>query len=271
MSIRNGYVDTRIGQLHYRTAGVKGPAIVLLHQTASSSRMYESLMNLLGDTYRLVAFDTPGFGNSAAFCRPPSVLDFSEILHEATAALSLADIHLIGHHTGAAIATQWAADHPKEVSSLIMIGALGMGGEERRRWLSETAEVPRLADGGHLTAAWNHVARIDRQPAVFPPTPELQHREALDMLLATPRWHEAYRAVFTHDYEAALARVKCPVLLICGEEDILRPYFEATTRLKADIQSFTLEGGAYILDQAINRVAPVMQEFLSATMGSQPK
>ena len=47
--MRRAYVDLDHGQVHYRTAGTGRP-LVLLHQTASSSVMYERLAPHLEDT-----------------------------------------------------------------------------------------------------------------------------------------------------------------------------------------------------------------------------
>lgn len=262
MVVRSGYVDTHVGQLHFRAAGASGPVVVMLHQTASSSKMFEGLMVRLEASFRLVAFDTPGFGNSVSLPGSPSIDDFSAVLSEAAANLGLERFHLVGHHTGAAIATQLAADQPESVRSLTMIGALGMGTAERTRWLSLISRAPIDANGSHFTAAWGRVANIDSAPIAFPISPELQHREAVDLLLATPRWPEAYLAVFTHNYEAALERVECPVLMICGDEDILWPYFAKTVALKPHATTFTTHAGAYILDQQPEEVTPVIENFL---------
>jgi pimeloyl-ACP methyl ester carboxylesterase len=264
MPIRNGYVDTRIGQVHFRTAGASGPRVVLLHQTASSSRMYGRLMEHLEDSFQLFAFDTPGFGNSAAFPDAPSITDLAAVLSEAARGLGLTDFHLVGHHTGAAIATQWAADEPAAVRSLTSIGALAMGQDERERWRSGIQPAPVLVSGAHFAHAWERVAEIDAHPVMFAPDAGLRHREAVDVLLASPRWPEAYLAVFAHDYEAALDRVACPLLLICGEQDILHPYLAATAARRPDAVVVVPAAGAYVLDQHLESVAPALADFLSA-------
>ena len=71
MTIKKGYIDTTDGQVHYRVC--QGPGslpLVCLHQTASSSQMYENLMETLHGQYRVFVLDTPGFGQSFV---PPQV------------------------------------------------------------------------------------------------------------------------------------------------------------------------------------------------------
>ena len=70
-SIVKGYVDTPHGQVHYRSSPgpPEGTPLVLFHQTASSSAMYEALIGELGDAFWFFAPDTPGFGGTAAPAR----------------------------------------------------------------------------------------------------------------------------------------------------------------------------------------------------------
>lgn len=240
---------------------------MLLHQTASSSRMFERLMGLLAQEFQLIAFDTPGFGASAAIPGSPWISDYVDVLREGARELRLGTYHLLGHHTGAAIATQWAAEHATEALSLTTVGALAMGATERDRWLSGVAATPIEATGAHFGAAWERVAAIDVAPVAYPPTPVLRHREAVDLLLATPGWDAAYRAVFSHDYEAAIDRVTCPILIVSGEGDILHRYFESTRARRPDATALKVAGGAYVLDQCPETiVGPLKEHLLGASV-----
>ena len=65
MSIGRAYANCSYGQVHNRYAGTPGaPPLVLLHQTPSTSAMYETLMQRLAGDFRLIAPDTPGMGLS---------------------------------------------------------------------------------------------------------------------------------------------------------------------------------------------------------------
>src|SRR5262249_24087441 len=71
MSYRTAETDGL--DIFYREAGpADAPAVLLLHGFPSSSRMWEPLLPLLADKYRLIAPDYPGFGHSSA----PSPADF---------------------------------------------------------------------------------------------------------------------------------------------------------------------------------------------------
>ena len=51
-------------QLHYLTAG-HGPAVILLHGYAETSRMWRPLIPLLAEKFTVVAPDLPGIGDSS--------------------------------------------------------------------------------------------------------------------------------------------------------------------------------------------------------------
>src|ERR1700693_1114048 len=51
-------------QLHYLTAG-RGPAVILLHGYAETSRMWRPIIPLLAERFTVIAPDLPGIGESA--------------------------------------------------------------------------------------------------------------------------------------------------------------------------------------------------------------
>src|ERR1700694_442165 len=62
VAVRTAVVDGLT--LQYLEAG-RGPAVVLVHGYAETSRMWRPLMSQLADRYRVIAPDLPGIGGSA--------------------------------------------------------------------------------------------------------------------------------------------------------------------------------------------------------------
>src|SRR6476660_7790301 len=58
-------------QLHYLTAG-HGPAVILLHGYAETSRMWRPIIPLLAEKFTVIAPDLPGIGDSSI---PPDKID----------------------------------------------------------------------------------------------------------------------------------------------------------------------------------------------------
>lgn len=263
MSIIKGYVSFSDGQLHYRYAVGRGivPSI-FLHQTASSSAMFSAVMERLDDVGSMYAFDTPGFGGSSRPSVKPDVSYYVQSLLEGIEALGIKEFNLFGHHTGAAIACQMAAEHPDKVRRLGMIGPVQLTAEERSGWY-ETAIKPLQIDQSatHLEQVWQRVTNLDSQPIAYPVSAELATREAIDTLIAGDRWHEAYEAVFSQDFPAFLSKVRCPILMVCGDGDVLYPYFRRACEARPDAKAIELQAGAYVLDQEPDVMADLIRNF----------
>lgn len=259
MTIKKGYVDTGTGQIHYRMSSRgSGRPLVLLHQTASSSQMYEALMQQLDGDFFMLAPDTPGFGQSDFPHPNPTIGDYVTALLQAIDGLGFQDMAVFGHHTGASIACEIAVRVPVRVTHLMLSGPPYMDTAERQRWLQQ-AVVPMViqADGSHLMQIWRRVTRHDP-----PPSPALAHREAVDNLRARERWHEAYIAVFTQDFPSLLAQVRCPTLLMCGEDDLLKPYFQLARDALPHAQHVMTPGTTFAVDDYPAEVAAAIRTFL---------
>jgi len=100
--MRRGYADAPNGQIHYAEAGT-GPAIVLLHQVASSAAMFERSAPTLAARYRTVAIDAPGFGLSDPPRTPGDLHEFSDAVIAVLDSLEIESAHVVGFHTGASI------------------------------------------------------------------------------------------------------------------------------------------------------------------------
>ncbi len=260
MGIKKGYIDTDTGQIHYRiSARSSGPPLALLHQTASSSQMYEALMQQLDDEFFMLAPDTPGFGQSDFPPPNPTIGDYVTALLQAVDGLGIQNMAVFGHHTGASIACEMAVRAPERVTHLMLSGPPYMDATERQRWLQQAVKPMVIqADGSHLMQIWHRVTRHDP-----PLSPALAHREVVDNLRAGERWHEAYVAVFTQDFPSLLAQVRCPTLLMCGEDDLLKPYFHSACDALPHAQHVRTPGNALALDDYPAEVAAAIRAFLA--------
>lgn len=261
--LRKGYAETRFGQIHYRAAGSgSGLPLVLLHQTASDSVMYEPLMRALAAETRLIALDTPGFGGSVGFDAPPTVELWSKALSDALSALGISACNLFGHHTGASIAAQIAVDRPDLVRALALSGPPYLSAEERARFLATAVyRISPSRDGAHLNAIWARI--FAKEPGV---PLDLGEREALLTLQAGPRYAPAYEAVFSHDFAGLLPRIACPTLVMAGEHDSLRAYVEPAQRALPNGQMRILPGaGTYVCERQTEAVAALLREFFTPT------
>lgn len=259
MRIKRGYVAVPAGlQIHYRMTEPKreGVPLVLLHQTASSSVMFERMMGLLGDDFWVVAPDTPGFGGSDGVPGRVTIPAYTQAIYSALQALGITACYVFGHHTGASIGVQLATEWPGLVRKLALYGAPVLT-EAQKVGLGKTLVEGVIRPGGeHLSGIWQ---RIHKKAGSAPL--ELINRETLLNLQAVG-YQEAYTAVFEHDFAERLAAVGCPTLLMAGENDSLRASFEPAQRLLPQAQTVLIEGAdSYVCDLRPGVMVGVLRGF----------
>lgn len=223
-----GYVQTRLGQIHYRRSG-DGPPVVLLPHSGRSSRMYPNLARVLSAQYEVFAFDLPGSGESAALRPGTSFNDIASALIEAMRSLRLHAIGLYGIHTGNKIGAIIATDTTGLVRKFVFAGQTHslIPDQKTRNDAIRVAAAAALADNrderSGILVDWT--ARIG----------ELQSyclsRATLADILATgdmsahldwlvdeaqgfPGRRPLYEANFAYDLERDLRRIAIPTLIL---------------------------------------------------------
>ncbi|GIW06905.1 MAG: alpha/beta hydrolase [Dehalococcoidia bacterium] len=255
MTIEKGYVRVRWGQLHYRRAGNDGPALVLLHQTANSGRMWLPILPLLGERLRAWALDTPGFGMSDPPPAQPIFNDYCDVFFEALDALGLAQCSLLGFHTGAGFAAGMAARAPERISRLILMGTPIFDPDDDNTRRTRAARRGWAPDphGEYLLRMW----RIYSNPDLW-----VRHRELTDRLLAGPHAWWASAAVSDTEVRELLPAIRCPTLLLSGSKDFMIAKQEVAAALIPDARLIVLPGETLIADHKPADVAEQILAFL---------
>lgn len=109
-------------KLHYTTGG-HGPALILLHGYAETSRMWTPILPLLGEKFTVIAPDLPGIGESSI---PADGLDMKNAairIHSLARSLGVEKARVVGHDIGLMVAYAYTAQFPAEVEKLVVIDA----------------------------------------------------------------------------------------------------------------------------------------------------
>ena len=216
--MRKGYADTEVGQVHYREAGA-GEAVVLLHQTASSSVMWHRVMPFLAERYRAVTMDTPGFGMSDP---PPGRQE--DLGYYARAVVGLLDqlelqrASLVGLRTGASVALEVAAGFPERVERAVFSCALFLESEEEREEWRELEAHRRWQPDGRGEFLETHVLEWVREFA-REDDGEQYLLELIAALQAGPEYHRAYRRIVEYPAYKRLREVEAPILFLNPTHD----------------------------------------------------
>lgn len=257
--VRKAYVDTRDGQLHYRSGPPgDGPPVVFLHQTASSSVMFDAVIGRLEDTFATLAFDTPGFGGSYDPPGEVSIAYYTDVFMDALDRLKIERFHVVGHHTGGCMAVDMAARFPERIVSVVVIAPLQLTSEEREAFRAKFfSDIVPGPDGAYLRVAWDYLAKLGAEANLH-----LHHRETVDLLRAWKGRLATFRAVFDFDFPASFARVTCPLMIMCSRDDVLWPYFQRAREDRPDAEAVEVKGAIFQPDLDPDGVTSALRRFL---------
>lgn len=247
-TITRHFVTLGDRQIHFRQAG-RGAAVVLLHQTPTSSRECEPLMRRLAVNHCVLAPDMPGYGASDPLPeRPLSIEILADNVAVFMDAVGIGVAGLYGFHTGASVATAFARRHPSRISVAVVVGLLCLTTRERSEWLEEYAPpfVPRW-DGSHLAWVWS---RLKDQSVFFPwftrtaaarvgmdaLAPAALQPVLADWLRSGARYGAAYEAAFRYSPDADLPLIRTPHVILDFATDPLFPHLERLPEPPANVE-----------------------------------
>lgn len=232
--MRGEFIDVGGQRLYYFAAGTRGEGepVVLLHGLFASSHLWRELIRRAPEGHRLVVTDLLGHGRSDL----PADADYSLGAHARRVLALLDDLGieraaLGGHHLGAAVAVQLALDHPERVTGLLLCDAL-VGAHQRLGLRLARALVARvgprvpptvLASLWHGTMLRGFVdqTRLGRRSIDVFLRPYLSP-EGRDAMCAQLR---ALTPEAVVAQQARLRELRCPAVLVWGEDD---PFIPAT-------------------------------------------
>lgn len=224
--VRKAYINGRYGPLHYRYCvpadGGSGKNIaLLLVASPNSGEVYSELLYELGKDRAVVAFDTPGYGESAAPPEPiANVADLAEVFADAIAVLSGKRIDVFGHHSGAALALALAARHPDRVGKVVVTGVpFKPDPTERSAAQARYPAFDQVATArGYLERNWGYW--VDDRPADL--SLDRAIRLFADSLSAGTRMNWLYRSVYGPGMEEWLKTIMAPIRFL-QLDDFLSP------------------------------------------------
>lgn len=216
MPIQTHRLATTAGPVSFARCG-EGPAVLLLHQTPRSWREYEFVLPLLGRQHDCIAMDTVGYGDTPPFEDGlPTIERWAHVALALMDALEIATFVVVGHHTGAVIGLEMAAQAPERVRALVLSSCPFVDAERRARHGHHPVVdgvTPRI-DGSHLLDLWR-----GRQPFYPEGDITLLERFMADALQANGRAAQGHLTVNRYGMENRIGLVGCPTLLLGATHD----------------------------------------------------
>jgi pimeloyl-ACP methyl ester carboxylesterase len=254
--------------------------VVLLHGLRSYAHTWDPIAEALSDSYRLVAPDLRGRGESDWDPQQDYYPDrYVADLEALVTHLDLARFALVGHSLGGTVTYAYAAAHPDQVAAAV-VEDIGPGSSTDTagadRVLHELSSTPTSFDSlADVYAYWRRLrpgvtdeALASRVENTVRPGPDGRWEWRLDMagIAAARRRSDPARTI---DLWACVERLQCPTLVIRGGRSDFLP--EATcaelSRRQPLVRWHEIAGaGHYAHDDAPETFLALLSDFLRETL-----
>jgi pimeloyl-ACP methyl ester carboxylesterase len=121
-------VDLHGHRAVYRVAG-QGPTVVLIHGMINSSRHWEEVAERLAVSYRVVAPDLIGHGDSATPRGDYSLGAHAASIRDLLTTIGVERATIVGHSLGGGVAMQFFYQFPQRTERLVLVSSGGLGHE----------------------------------------------------------------------------------------------------------------------------------------------
>jgi pimeloyl-ACP methyl ester carboxylesterase len=212
--MKDGFVATTHGRIHYLEAG-SGAPIILLQSNGNSAYEYEEMTPLLAGKYRVLAWDSPGHGDSDRITRHYSVEDYSDAVIAFMDALGLQKASVLGASIGGMICTDLGARYASRLDRNFIVEAPARTQEE---WAQEWPRTER---------SWCHPVQTMDQltPRFQKVTPQFFERWNIDRSKAGP-WTmlDVMWALRLYDARASIPKITAKSMAIFGDDNRIKAY-----------------------------------------------
>lgn len=214
-------------RIHVDEQGSGDFALVFLHYYGGSSRTWRKVIAALPKSYRTLAMDHRGWGESDA---PASGYGLADLADDAQGLIEALELHryvLIGHSMGGKVAQLMASRRPHGLAGLVLVAPsppqpMAMPAEARE------AMAKVYATRESVSAAIDQVLTAK----VLSPNDRKQVIE--DSLRGAPQAKAAWpRSTSLEDITRDLAAIEVPTVVIAGERDRV----DSVDLLKAELLS----------------------------------
>lgn len=224
----------------------EGKDVVLLHGWCQNIAMMQPLGDKLQKKHRITILDLPGFGESSEPQTELNIYDYNEILEIFLQKLNIVNPIIMGHSFGGRISIIYASKN--EVEKLVLFGSPCIRKEQKTslklKALRTLKKVPGLNKLENF--AKKHIGSRDYKNA----------SEIMRKILVN---------TINQDLSNEAKLIKCPTLLIWGDNDDEAPLEEAK-----ELETIMKDAGLIVFPNSthyaylenLNQVIRILKEFL---------
>lgn len=196
-----------------------GQPVLLLHGWNSSYTVYNGIINLLKNRYRVVALNFPGCAGSDTMENPWTLNDYCNFVLKFMIALNIKDPIMFGHSHGGRVTLKMAADGMINPPKIVLLDSAGLIPKKsfKQKFRAKSFKVIKrsltLPIIKNFSEGLLNKARAYYGSADYNAAPEVL-RKTLVSLVNT-------------DLRDIISNIKAPTLLIWGENDTATPLSDA--------------------------------------------
>ena len=211
-----------------------GPPLVFVHGLAGCWQNWLENLPRFAQERRVIAPDLPGFGDSEMPAEKISISRYGRFVEELCEHLGLDEVVVIGNSMGGFVSAETAVQFPERVERLVLVSAAGITVNDLRR--APTMAWGRVAAlAGARSAAEKRMAvlRPRLRYATFSPIVRHPSRISAEMLWEMSQgagrdgFMPALASHLDYDLRERLPEIRCPTLIVWGEDDMVIPSRDA--------------------------------------------
>lgn len=211
--------------IHYKDEG-QGPALVLFHGICASLYTWDGWVNVLGDRYRIIRMDLPGWGLTGPAGENSTDLErIMEIMEEFLHRLDVKTFYIAGSSLGGYFAWNYARVHPEQVMKAVLLDPVCY--PQDPPWFINLCKfplldtvpryiMPRWMVSMNVRAVYGDKSRIT--PELYDLYFDLAMREGNKSSYVDIFGYMA-RQCHDDDLSEGVSQIRVPVLLMYGSKD----------------------------------------------------
>ena len=214
-----------------------GKPVVFLHGQASDITNFETVYPMIGEKYRVLALDYPGFGKSEKHEIEFSEQFLIELIDELYREAGIEQATIVGHSYGGCVAMIYGLARPENVESMVLISPAGI--QVFSEQFKQSFRASFTVDAILNTTVEQAINNYRKMSAEW--TPELErYANRRAGLLANGEDYKGYAHAMVQAMEIMLkttvreriGNTKIPTLIIWGRRDALVPHFISADAVK---------------------------------------
>lgn len=219
---RSGMVERRsgTGETVYLERPGEGETVVLLHGFAANKDVWLQFTRHLPQSYRVIAIDLPGHGDSAkGLAEHYGAARLTEHFAHTVNELGLKRFHLAGSSLGGLISTYYALDHPDRVLTLGLFAPAGVypPTPSELQHLLEQGDNPLLVDSRQDFDRLLDFLFVETPFMPWPVRPVLAREFVARSVVNRKIWTDLVSEF--EDLRSLLPGLRMPTLIVWGEGD----------------------------------------------------